>query len=585
MIWSQIYRLIKFKLVSFVTTFITAVLFFATPLGIAYATKLIYDYLEIYGVVDQNIWKYITILILMYLIQIVTDFLFNWFMWNYVLSVQVLLRRNMLDGILSQHGARALHLSPGRTMARFRGDTTELAWFSGLLTDILPFVLMGIVSFIVMFTINAMITVVIFIPFLIVIYLSMKARDRLSSYRKATRKAAGKITGIIAETFGTIQAVKTSGSEEHLVDHFVELSETRRKAAIRDETFAAIVSRIPQIITALSIGLILLLAGNLMKTKQFSTGDFSLFYTMLLWLSGLIGYMGGYIAWYQRAKVSENRMTEVLRGYRDTDRLELSTAKEIYVKKTYPDIKPLIKTNQFESLTVDNLTYKIPDSNFKLDDISFTIKPNTLNIITGKNGSGKTTLLRSVFGLLPIDSGKIYWNDSLIDEPRIFFKSPKVSYTAQNTILFSDTVKENILMGLPEDSVDIQNSLYEAVVDQDIEIFNDGLDTMIGPKGIKLSGGQKHRISTARMLTRNADLILFDDLSAALDVRTEKKLWDRLFRNRNRTFLITTYRKSVLRSADQIIVLKNGKIDGIGKLDDLLKSSKEIQDIWKGKLK
>jgi ATP-binding cassette subfamily B protein len=208
------------------------------------------------------------------------------------------------------------------------------------------------------------------------------------------------------------------------------------------------------------------------------------------------------------------------------------------------------------------------------------LERGSFTVITGRIGAGKTTLLRTLQGLVPRQSGEIYWNGARIDDPATFLVPPRTAYTAQVPRLFSDTLKDNILMGQPERNGDLHTAISLAVMEPDVASLEAGLDTTVGPRGVKLSGGQVQRSAAARMFMRNPELLIFDDLSSALDVETERTLWERLFDRPGITCLVASHRRVALQRADRIIVLRDGEIVAEGKLDELLESCDEMGRLW-----
>ena len=232
-----------------------------------------------------------------------------------------------------------------------------------------------------------------------------------------------------------------------------------------------------------------------------------------------------------------------------------------------------------------DLTYRFPDTGRGIEGISLLVNRGDFVVITGRVGSGKTTLLQTLLGLLPPQSGEVFWNGTLVEKPGEFFVPPRSAYTPQVPLLFSETLRDNILLGVPEHNVDLPKAIHLAVLEKDLAEIPGGLSAQIGKQGIKLSGGQRQRAAAARMFAREASLLVFDDISSALDVETENTLWQRIFtQQRDATCLVVSHRKPALKRADQIIVLKEGRIDAFGKLEDLLQKSDELGRLWHGEL-
>jgi len=185
------------------------------------------------------------------------------------------------------------------------------------------------------------------------------------------------------------------------------------------------------------------------------------------------------------------------------------------------------------------------------------VRHGELVVVTGPVGGGKSTLLRAVLGLVPRNGGRIVWNGQVVDDPATFLVPPRVAYLPQVPRLFSETLAATVLLGLPEQ--DLDEALWLACLDEDLARMPEGRGTVIGPRGLRLSGGQIQRTGAARALVRRPELLVVDDLSSALDVETEALLWERLAAGGLRTSLLVSHRPSVLERADRVVVLERGR--------------------------
>jgi ATP-binding cassette subfamily B protein len=234
-----------------------------------------------------------------------------------------------------------------------------------------------------------------------------------------------------------------------------------------------------------------------------------------------------------------------------------------------------------------NVTFSYShENNPVLKNITVTIMPGQTTAIIGATGSGKTSLVELIPRFYNIDSGEILIDGKNINSMKLESLRNNIALVPQNTLLFSGTVKNNILFHYDSSEHDnletlMKDSAKSANINNFVEGLPNGYMTNIDQKGVNLSGGQKQRIAIARALAKKAPIIIFDDATSAVDMATEKQIRNSLkLHSSSRTTLIIAQRISSVMEADKIIILDDGKISGIGKHEELLKNNPIYQEIY-----
>lgn len=296
--------------------------------------------------------------------------------------------------------------------------------------------------------------------------------------------------------------------------------------------------------------------GYLVFHNEITLGElvsFNIFLGMLIWPMFAIGEL---INIMQRGNASLDRVSETL-GY----------------KPDVPETSAAVPVKEPSSLEFRDVTFRYPSSQVdNLANVSFKLRQGETLGIVGRTGSGKTTLLKQLLREYPLGRGEINISGTPLSSVKIDELLGWIGYVPQQPILFSKTVRENIFFGLKDGSdEDLQRALERASFAKDIKFLPEGLETLVGERGVALSGGQKQRVSIARALIADPDILLMDDALSAVDGKTEAEIIEGIRTERaGKTTLITTHRLSAVQHADWIIVLDEGRIVQEGTHEQLL---------------
>ncbi len=560
------WALLRREPVAFAIAWTSWVLFHLVPIPVGLLLKYVLDHINHDPAGGQPVWAVLVVLGVLEVGRWL-ELLFAAVQWHGCwVGWHTIPRLNLLRSLVGDPGPAAHRLpgSPGEAVSRFRDDTMDLAMVLDVWLDISGVAIASASAVAIMLRIDARVTLVVVLPVLAVLWLCRWLTPRLRIWRRQAREATAAITGFIGDTFGSISAIKAAGAEGCVQERFEALGSTRAKAARRDEVGTQLIQSLSGATGNLGIGIALLLVAPAIRRGDFTIGDLGLFTTYITVLSALPRWAGRVGAYHRQADVSVERMAELLSAP-DPARIVAPVRTHLRggpgpfppVSFDHPDSRR--DNGRLDNLEVRDLRVSYPGG-VGIHGIDLDLRRGSFTALTGPVGSGKSTVLRAMLGLIPTDGGSLRWNGIEVAERSTLFTPPRVAYLPQLPRLFSEPLADTILLGV--DGTALASALRLACLEDDVSEMVDGLSTMVGPKGVRLSGGQIQRAAAARAFVRQPELLVVDDLSSALDVETEARLWERVFADTAwaTTLLVVTHRPGVLARADQVIELRAGLV-------------------------
>ncbi len=547
--------------------------FYALQLMPGLIQRQVFDTLNGHHPAGLSVWSLIALWFAAQVFPLVAFYLSNWVFQTFTTASRVMVRTDMLGWMMFAAGPRRSRGTAGEVLSRFRDDVNETLSFMEGWADTFGQSLFTVLALIIMWRIDSTVTFAVIAPMLLVVPITQRITAGIHKYSRVARESEARVTSFVGEMFAAVQAIRVAGAEPNVLARLEALNDVRRRTAVRYRVYVTLLDTFGVGASSTALGLVLLLAASAMRDGRFTIGDFTLFAAYVGSATSAPRWLGRLLARKRTADVAWMRIATLMDDAPD----------EALVARA-PAAPRVLAAPRLERLEVRGLTCLHPTSGQGVRDVSFTLNRGDVMIVTGRVGAGKSTLLKAVVGLLPIEVGQLAWNGAPVDDPATFMTPPRCAYTAQSPRLFTESLAENILMGEADDRADgsarIDEAVHLAVLEDDIRQLGSGLDTLVGTRGVTLSGGQVQRAAAARMFARRPELLVFDDASSALDVRTEHTFWERLFASGQHTCLAVSHRLEAYRHATEILVLEDGRVAARGTLRELLQTSPLFREVW-----
>lgn len=377
-------------------------------------------------------------------------------------------------------------------------------------------------------------------------------------HRRSTvvQQYLSKLTSFTQENFSGISVIKAYGIETRVNTEFETLAEASKQKNIDLAKVQALFGPLMILLIGVSNILVIYIGGIRYMNGQIeeigTLVEFLMYVNMLTWPVAIVGFVTSMV---QRAEASQKRINEFL--------------------NTTPDIQNETETHTpiRGKISFKNLSFTYPDTGIQaLKDVSFTINPGETLAIVGNTGSGKSTIVELIGRLYDVEEGMLLIDDMPINKMNLTDLRNSIGYVPQDAFLFSDTLRNNIKFG-KSDATDeeVIQAAKDAAIHDSILDFTATYDTVLGERGITMSGGQKQRLSIARAIIKNPEILLLDDSLSAVDTETEEEILTNLSRiTKDKTAIIVGHRVSSVKDATKIIVLEEGRIIQRGNHDELI---------------
>jgi len=480
------------------------------------------------------------------------------------------IRMDATESLMAMEASYFETRQTGNLMSVLSADVAQLEdIISDASTSMIRLVMTFATAFGIMFWMSPTLALVLFAPLTLIVPMVVWFSTRVQRKYRKTRESTGGIVAILENVLSGITVVQAYNAT-----NFESSRIGRQSGDYRDQSISAAFVRnrfIPGIyvVAGLSFGLLVSAGGWVMASGEITVGQFVTFLLISTRMTMPMFILGMLLNQLQKGEASSKRVFAMID-------LEPS----IYDKKEAINLDDPIT-----SISFDNVSFSYPSSESNvLSGISFKASSGDFLGVMGHTGAGKSTILKLIERFYEPQSGKVLINDIDINDYSIKSVRNRIGFVSQEPFLFFGTLRENIAYAREATDEEIRGALETAGAWEFTSKLPQGIDTMVGDRGVMLSGGQRARISLARALLNNPDLLILDEASAALDAETEKRIQQSLFGgsngNKKRITIAVAHRLATIRNSDEIIALVDGVIVERGKHNELVANDNVYASQW-----
>ncbi|TXD82882.1 ABC transporter ATP-binding protein [Subsaximicrobium wynnwilliamsii] len=514
-----------------------------------------------------QLYTLIAIVISAITVQAVTSFLLT-----RILSVQA---QYLISELRSQVQKKVLSLpirffdntKSGALVSRIMNDVEGVRNLIGTgLVQLVGGTFTAVVSLIILIKLNAWMTLFVFVPLSIFGIIALKAFKYIRPIFRTRGKINAEVTGRLTETLAGVRVIKAFNAEEQENVVFEKGVDKLYQNVKKSLTATALMTSSSTFLIGVATTGIMGMGGYYMIIGEMTTGDF-LFFTLIL------GFMIAPII--QMSNIG-SQLTEALAGLDRTEELMNMTAEEENQNRT-------IKLNTLKgNIEFSDVSFSYEEGKQILHKLNFKVPAGSVTALVGSSGSGKSTIAGLSATFLTPQSGKVTVDNQDLSKVKLSSYRQYLGVVLQDEFLFEGSIRENIMFPRPNATeAEVQNAVNAAYVNEFTDRFDEGLETLIGERGVKLSGGQRQRLAIARAILANPKIIILDEATSNLDTQSEALIQKSLAELvKDRTTIVIAHRLSTIRKADQILVVEAGHIVERGTHDQLIAKEGRYYELY-----